>query len=195
MAGEFDDWRGTVRLERQGNIYIKKMWILGEANTDISFKFIVDGEWKYCPAQPQTTDERHITNNVLGLERRKEPEVVVKSSVIHEFIIAQALATETSAAVEGHEAKRRLGGIPGLFWWLMITMVLLVVVPASLVAMHSQSQKLKADAIVVEYQGDSAIVEWFFDMASVAVWSLFCSSKGSGCDRKAVRLFDIDCSC
>lgn len=139
VAGEFDDWEGTVKLECRGDIFTKKVWIIGGPDKDVSYKFIVDGVWKYCPAQPQITDNRHNINNVLRLERMRPPEVVAPNRTARPSA-PKAITVETPVAAGQYEAKRPPGGIPALFWWPVI----IVAFSASLVAVHWWTQKLGA---------------------------------------------------
>ncbi|KAI4092340.1 MAG: hypothetical protein LQ339_007937, partial [Xanthoria mediterranea] len=67
VTGTFDDWAGSVKLDKEGEGFAKRVELpLGQK---ISYKFVVDGTWCTSAEEPQETDQDGNVNNILTSDR------------------------------------------------------------------------------------------------------------------------------
>ncbi|KAL1610069.1 Cruciform DNA binding protein [Paraconiothyrium brasiliense] len=73
VTGSFDDWRKTVKLEKEDGIFKKTVELPKSKQT---YKFVVDGNWVTNESAPKEADESGIFNNVLTPDSIKDDEPV-----------------------------------------------------------------------------------------------------------------------
>ncbi|KYK58028.1 hypothetical protein DCS_05041 [Drechmeria coniospora] len=64
VTGTFDEWRKTVKLDKEGGIFEKTIE-LPDAPDKIYFKFVVDGSWTINQSAPHEPDKDGNVNNYL----------------------------------------------------------------------------------------------------------------------------------
>ncbi|PSN72248.1 hypothetical protein BS50DRAFT_247200 [Corynespora cassiicola Philippines] len=77
VTGDFDDWKQTVKLEKEDNVF-KKTVELPKAKT--MYKFVVDGNWVTNDSAPKDDDGKGNVNNVLVPDDIKEPVSTLSSA-------------------------------------------------------------------------------------------------------------------
>jgi hypothetical protein len=70
VTGDFDDWKQTIKLEKEGSIF-KKTVDLPKAKHQ--YKFVVDGNWVTNESAPKEADSSGNFNNVLNPDDITEP--------------------------------------------------------------------------------------------------------------------------
>ena len=77
VTGSFDEWAGTLVMEKNGDVFQRKVTIPTDLDClQVQYKFIVDGVWKVDTSLPTTTDEQGNENNVVFLyaeEQKPKP--------------------------------------------------------------------------------------------------------------------------
>lgn len=69
LTGTFTNWVDHIPMQRSG----QELTVIKELPRGVHlYKFIVDGEWRFCPHQPTKTDGQHNVNNVLDLRSFKK---------------------------------------------------------------------------------------------------------------------------
>ncbi|KAI9843761.1 MAG: hypothetical protein M1837_006121 [Sclerophora amabilis] len=68
VTGTFDGWGKTVKLDKRGSVF-EKLVDLPNADSNIYYKFVVDGVWTTDHTAPQEIDGQNNLNNVLTPER------------------------------------------------------------------------------------------------------------------------------
>ncbi|KAF2186353.1 carbohydrate-binding module family 48 protein [Zopfia rhizophila CBS 207.26] len=107
VTGDFDDWKQTVKLEKENGVF-KKTVDLPKSKTQ--YKFIVDGSWVTNESAPKEDDGKGNYNNVLKPEDIKEEPISTLSSAAPESTTA-ALAGEVPK--EGKSKSEE--SVPGAF--------------------------------------------------------------------------------
>ncbi|KAL8884170.1 MAG: hypothetical protein Q9192_006910, partial [Flavoplaca navasiana] len=67
VTGTFDDWAKSVKLDKEGDGFAKRVEL--PLNQNISYKFVVDGTWCTSTEEPQETDQDGNVNNILTSDR------------------------------------------------------------------------------------------------------------------------------
>ncbi|KAL6707268.1 Cruciform DNA binding protein [Coniothyrium glycines] len=101
VTGTFDDWRKTVKLEKQDGIFKKTVEL---PKTHTQYKFVVNGNWCTNDSARKEDDGHGIINNVLLPEDIiDEPEPAPESA--HASTISSAAPVASTAALAGAIAK------------------------------------------------------------------------------------------
>lgn len=195
VTGEFDNWERTVKLERNGDIFSKDV-IFGEVDQDMPYKFFVDGEWMFDPAQPQITDDQHNINNILHFDRMTKTKILVESALDEtaDPTPPESTIAEFPTADEEDEEDSPFPGIPPSFWkvttalWMLLALYMFAIL---LLVLEEQEKEASVEIMEVPGEQDG---NWLLDVAVVVVRFVACSSDGSGSGRIIARQFDIDCS-
>jgi hypothetical protein len=91
VTGSFDEWAGTLVMEKNGDVFERKVTIQSDLDClQVQYKFIVDGAWKFDASLPTTTDEQGNENNVVFLYAEEPKPLEAQNS----------LATISDAPVE-----------------------------------------------------------------------------------------------
>ncbi|CAG8408329.1 unnamed protein product [Penicillium salamii] len=104
VTGTFDDWGKTVKLERVGDIFLKKVTI--SPVQKIHYKFVVDGTWTTDTNVREEEDGHQNVNNVLLPE-----EITADHSVP---TMSGVTPDSTTAALAANVPKTN-GNLPGTF--------------------------------------------------------------------------------
>lgn len=83
LTGTFTNWSNHIPLQKDGHIFTRTIvWNCVKSATRendpsvqpvwyASYKFIVDGDWRFSPEDPTTTDEKGNINNTVDLTNYK----------------------------------------------------------------------------------------------------------------------------
>ncbi|KAL8950085.1 MAG: hypothetical protein Q9222_003849 [Ikaeria aurantiellina] len=106
VTGTFDDWAKSVKLDKDGASFEKKVELpLGQK---ILYKFVVDGEWTTDHTAPQEVDEHGNQNNILTPENISQPEA--SSHSMNSAAISGVTAQSTTATLAGEVPKESSKG-------------------------------------------------------------------------------------
>ncbi|KAI5794585.1 hypothetical protein FPQ18DRAFT_156046 [Pyronema domesticum] len=117
VTGSFDNWSRSTKLEKDGDVFIKRVELPTDKN--VTYKFVVDGDWVIDPNAPIDTDENGIQNNLITKESIEVPDMsqatinsvvpesstaalagaVPKESEVHNAIISSVAPDATTAAL------------------------------------------------------------------------------------------------
>ncbi|KAL8713987.1 MAG: hypothetical protein Q9220_002133 [cf. Caloplaca sp. 1 TL-2023] len=101
VTGTFDDWAKSVRLDKHGGSFEKKVELpLGQK---IVYKFVVDGDWTTDHTAPQEEDEHGNQNNILTPEHISPPDS--SSHSMNSAAISGVSAQSTTAELAGEVPK------------------------------------------------------------------------------------------
>ncbi|KAF2020239.1 carbohydrate-binding module family 48 protein [Aaosphaeria arxii CBS 175.79] len=93
VTGDFDDWKQTVKLEKEDGVFQKTVE-LPKAKT--AYKFVVDGQWVTNDSHPSEDDGKGNHNNVLVPDD-------IKDETAH--TLSSAAPASTTAALAGAVPK------------------------------------------------------------------------------------------
>ncbi|RCK63903.1 hypothetical protein Cantr_10832 [Candida viswanathii] len=98
LTGTFDDWSQSLPLVKQTDgSFSLEVPLPGETD-DITYKYVVDGEWKVNPEEATTKDDAGNENNVIVKEQLHELTAMPGAFVPESGLAA---ATATGAGVAG----------------------------------------------------------------------------------------------
>ncbi|KAJ5481296.1 Immunoglobulin E-set [Penicillium sp. IBT 31633x] len=106
VTGTFDDWGKTVKLDRVGDIFVKKVNI--SPIQKVHYKFVVDGIWTTDTNVREEDDGHNNVNNVLL------PEEIQTNSTIAPTM-SGVTPDSTTAALAANVPKEPKGDLPGTF--------------------------------------------------------------------------------
>ncbi|KAJ5888112.1 hypothetical protein N7495_008153 [Penicillium taxi] len=107
VTGTFDDWGKTVKLDRVGNIFSKKVDLPEEK---VQYKFVVDGTWTTDKSAREENDGKDNINNVLLPE-----EIIPHNHTFSTAAMSGVTPESTTAALAANVAKEPNGNLPGTF--------------------------------------------------------------------------------
>ncbi|KAI5820806.1 hypothetical protein BZA77DRAFT_348773 [Pyronema omphalodes] len=73
VTGTFDNWSRSTKLEKEGDVFTKRVELPTDKN--VTYKFVVDGDWVIDPNAPIDTDENGIQNNLITKESIEVPDM------------------------------------------------------------------------------------------------------------------------
>ncbi|KAF2278958.1 uncharacterized protein EI97DRAFT_224309 [Westerdykella ornata] len=117
VTGDFDDWKKTVKLEKEGDVFKKTIEL---PKTKHHYKFVVDGNWLTNESHPKEQVDGGIYNNVLHPHYIEETEdVSTLSSAAPESSTAALAANVPKESTHGKVEKEQeapvSAGLPGAF--------------------------------------------------------------------------------
>ncbi|KAJ5793883.1 hypothetical protein N7457_000482 [Penicillium paradoxum] len=108
VTGTFDDWGKTVKLDRVGDVFLKKVDI--SPAQKVQYKFVVDGIWTTDTNVREEDDGHNNLNNVLLPE-----EIETDSSTNVAPTMSGVTPDSTTAALAANVPKEPNGNLPGTF--------------------------------------------------------------------------------
>ncbi|KAJ6105631.1 hypothetical protein N7512_009148 [Penicillium capsulatum] len=127
VTGTFDDWGKTVKLDRVGDIFAKKVSVPTGETLPLDFvpsrinvanvAFVVDGTWTTDPKVREANDGNENINNLLLPEEIQElPELTSTDDTPTPAVMSGVTPDSTTAALAADVPKEQLNGnIPGTF--------------------------------------------------------------------------------
>ncbi|KAJ5338464.1 hypothetical protein N7452_005192 [Penicillium brevicompactum] len=109
VTGTFDDWGKTVKLDRVGDVFLKKVTI--SPVQKVHYKFVVDGTWTTDTNVREEDDGQSNINNVLLPEE-------IETSADHSNVaptMSGVTPDSTTAALAANVPKEANGNLPGTF--------------------------------------------------------------------------------
>ncbi|KAJ4299164.1 Cruciform DNA binding protein [Kalmusia sp. IMI 367209] len=109
VTGSFDDWRKTVKLEKEDGIFKKTVEL---PKTKHQYKFVVDGSWVTNDSAPKEADDSGNFNNVLTPDDIKEQPVSTLSSAAPESSTAALAGAVPKESLKTPSSEELPGAFP-----------------------------------------------------------------------------------